>query len=238
MVKSKARVKAVFFDLYHTLVGYRPPREEYMAKAINGFGIKITQESLRRPLAIADEFINQEHARLRLSQRTDDDKKKMWARYQEIALKEAGIEPTRELTGNLLGKMQQIKLDTVLFDDVLPVLAKLKNRGLILGLISNMDSDITPLCRKLGLIPLLQIVVTSQTSGYTKPEAEIFKAAAKEAGVKTSEAVFVGDQYQIDVLGANGAGMQGILIDRNGISTDASRGPRIRSLNELEKYLK
>ncbi len=231
-------VKAVFFDLYHTLVGYQPPREESMAKAISDFGIKVTPELLHRPLAIADEFINQEHARLRLSQRTDEDKKRMWARYQAIALKEAGIEPTRELVGSLLDKMQQIKLNTVLFDDVLPVLTRLRNRGLILGLISNMDSDITPLCRKLGLIPLLQIVVTSQTSGHTKPEAEIFKAAAKEAGIKASEAVFVGDQYQIDVLGANGAGMQGILIDRNGIFADVSQGLRIQSLNELEKYLK
>ncbi len=237
MIKGGAMVKAVFFDLYHTLIGHQPPREESLAKVLADFGIKVPPALLRRPLAVADEFIYQQHARLRLSQRTDEEKKAMWARYQAIALKEAGIEPARELIAGVLGKMQQIKFNTVLFDDVVPVLTRLKNRGLIVGLISNVDSDITQLCRELGLTPLLQVMVTSQDSGHTKPEPEIFREAASRAGIRTSEAIYVGDQYQIDVEGANGAGMRGILMDRGDVFADVTTGPRIRSLNELEKYL-
>lgn len=40
-------IKAVFFDLYHTLVRYDPPREELEAEALKEFGIDIAPEALK-----------------------------------------------------------------------------------------------------------------------------------------------------------------------------------------------
>lgn len=238
MVSNAAMIKAVFFDLYHTLLRYDPPREEPMAKAINAFGIEVTPEALRRPLVAADEFIYQEHARLPLSKRPDEEKKALWAQYQAVVLKEAGIEPTTELVGSILSKMQQIRFNQVLFDDVLPTLNELQGKGLILGLISNIDSDIAPLFRKLGLTPLLQVVVTSQGAGYSKPQPEIFREAVRQAGVRAEEAIYVGDQYQIDVIGATEAGMQGILLDRGGFFKEATENPKIQNLYQLLEHLR
>ena len=138
-------IKAVFFDLYHTLICYDPPQEESLSKVLGELGIKVTPEALRRPVVAADEFIYQEHARLPLSKRSDEEKKSLFAQYQAKLLKEAGIEPANELIGNILSRMQQIKFSRVLFNDVLPALTELKKKGLILGLISNVDNDITPL---------------------------------------------------------------------------------------------
>jgi putative hydrolase of the HAD superfamily len=50
-------IKAVFFDLYQTLVRYEPPREEIEAKVLKNFGIEVTPEALVRPIIVADEFI-------------------------------------------------------------------------------------------------------------------------------------------------------------------------------------
>ena len=50
-------IKAVFFDLYHTLVHYEPPREELLAKALNELGVGLKPTDLSRPLVIADEFL-------------------------------------------------------------------------------------------------------------------------------------------------------------------------------------
>lgn len=230
-------IKAVFFDLYHTLICYEPPREESLAKALNDFGIEVTPDALRRPMVAADEFIYQEHARLPISKRSDEEKKSLWAQYQAMVLKEAGIEPSRELIGNILSKMQQIRFNLVLFDDILPALNELKNKGFILGLISNVDHDIAPLCQKLGLKPLLDVFVTSQDSGYAKPQPEIFKEAAKQAGIQVSEAMYVGDQYQIDVIGANRAGMKGVLLDRGGLHEEAIQSMKIQNLYQLVEYL-
>jgi len=60
---ATAMIKAVFFDLYHTLLGYDPPREELQANALRESGIEVNPETLRRPMVVADEYIYQEHSR-------------------------------------------------------------------------------------------------------------------------------------------------------------------------------
>ncbi len=229
--------KAVFFDLYHTLLGYDPPREELQAEALKDFGIEVNPESLLRPLVVADEYIYREHARASLGQRSKEEQMAVWAQYERILLREAGIEADDQLIMGLLGKMREFGLKQVLFDDVLPTLNELKKQGVILGLISNVDQDITTLLENLGLVNLLQVVVTSQDAGFNKPSPEIFQEAVKRAGVQASEALYVGDQYQIDVVGANQAGMKGILIDRIDYFTEVNDCPRLQNLMQILGYL-
>lgn len=230
-------IKAVFFDLYHTLVRYEPPREELQARAFKEFGIEVSPEVFRRPLVIADEFIYQEIARSSLSQRSKEEQMALWVQYERILLKEAGIEADEPLILGLLGKMRQFDMKLVLFDDVVPVLTELKDRGLILGLISNVDRDITPLLKQLGLATWLQVVVTSQNAGFNKPQPEIFQEALKQAGAQAWEAMYVGDQYQVDVVGANRVGMKGVLLDRGGYFEETTECPRIQSLIQVVGHL-
>ncbi len=230
-------IKAVFFDLYHTLVRYDPPAEELWAMALGDFGIATMPEDFRRPLIVADEFMYQELARSPLSRRSTEEKIALYVRYQEIVLKETGIEASPQLILSLLGKMQRFDMKLVVFDDVMPVLADLKNRGLILGLISNIDRDITPLLNDLGLLSLLQVVVTSVGIGYNKPQPEIFQEALRQAGVQSSEAIYVGDQHEIDIVGANKVGMKGVLLDRGGYFEETADCPRIRSLTQVMEHL-
>jgi putative hydrolase of the HAD superfamily len=230
-------IKAVFFDLYNTLVGYDPPREEIQARVLKDFGIEVSPEALLRPIMTADDFIYQEHARLPISKRSKEETGALYAQYHGIILKEAGLEASPELIAGILKKWMHFDLKMVLFDDVIPALTHLRERGLILGLISNVDRDITPLYQELGLLAWLQVVVTSQDVGFNKPQPEIFREALKQAGVKPSEAIYVGDQHQIDVVGANGAGMRGILLDRGGFFEGIDDCPRIRSLTQVVEYL-
>ena len=179
----------------------------------------------------------EEFSRLPIGKRSENEQKTLFARYQTILLKEAGIEPTADLIRNNIMKMQQVKFKRVLFNDVLPALEQLKQSGIILGLISNVDSDIKHLFDKLGLTPLLQVVITSLDVGYRKPQPEIFKEATSHAGVETNESMYIGDQYQIDVLGAKKAGMQGVLLDRNGFFSEDTEELIIKDLYQLVDYL-
>jgi putative hydrolase of the HAD superfamily len=231
-------IKAVFFDLYHTLVHYEPSQEELEARALESFGIEVTAESLHRPILAANEIIYQEMARRPLSQRSKEEMMALYAEYQRTVLKEAGIKEDEKLALRLLGMMQQAKMKLVLFDDVAPALDDLKKRGLTLGLISNIERDMTTTLKELGLSSNLDIVVTSQDAGFAKPQPEIFQYALRQAGRQPSEVIYVGDQYQVDVLGARGAGMKSILLDRGDYYKDVTDCPRIRSLSELTDYLK
>ncbi|MFC2057268.1 HAD family hydrolase [Chloroflexota bacterium] len=219
-------IKAVFFDLYYTLVRYEPPQEELEAKALKDFGINASPEVFHRPLVVANEFIYREIARSPLSQRSKEKTMALYTQYQRIVLKEARIEADEKLVLAMLGKMQQFKMKLVLFDDVAPALNDLRSRGLILGLISNVERDLTATLNELGLPSWLNIVVTSLDSGFNKPNPEIFK-----------EAMYVGDQYQVDCVGADNAGLKGILLDRGGYYGDITDCPRIRSLIELAGHL-
>ena len=230
-------IKAVFFDLYNTLVRYEPPREELQARALKDFGIEVKPELLRWPLVVADGFIYQEIARSSLSRRSKEEQMAVWVQYERILLKEAGLEADEPLILGLLGKMKQFDSKLVLFDDVVPALTDLKGRGLLLGLISNVDRDINSFLNGLELPSLLQVMVTSQEAGVNKPNPGIFQEALRRAGVQASEAIYIGDQYEVDVVGANGAGMKGILLDRDGYFEEITDCPRLRTLTQLVEYV-
>lgn len=230
-------IKAVFFDLYQTLVCYDPPREDLIAAALEEFGIKVSPEALQQPLVTADEFIYGEIARRSLSSRSPEEKMALYARHQGTLLEAAGIEADEKLIMRLLARMQQTKMELVLFDDVAPALTSLKKRGLTLGLISNVEQDMTATLEKLKLTSWLEIIVTSLDAGIGKPNPGIFLEALKRAGAQPQEALYVGDQYQVDVIGANGAGMKGILLDRTDHHREMTDCPRIRSLSEVTTYL-
>ena len=230
-------IKAVFFDLYQTLVRYDPPREDLIAGALGDFGIDVSPEALQQPLVTADEFIYGEIARRSLGSRSTVEKMALYARHQGILLETAGIPADEKLVMKLLARMQRVKMELVLFDDVAPTLTGLKEKGLTLGLISNVDQDMTTILEKLGLTLWLEIIVTSLDTGSGKPDPEIFLEALQRAGVQPTEALYVGDQYQLDVVGANRAGMKGILLDRTDHYHEVTDCPRIRSLAEVTSFL-
>ena len=230
-------IQAVFFDLYFTLIRYDPPQEELEANALKEFGVNNDPDVFSRPMVIANEFMVQEIARRPLSKRSREETIALYAEFQRIVLREAGIEPDEKLVLAMLGKMQQFNTKLVLFDDVIPTLTELKSRGLILGLISNVERDLTATINELGLPSWLDIVVTSLEAGFSKPQPEIFEEAMRRAAIQPSEAVYVGDQYQVDCVGAERAGMKGILIDRGGYLQEMTNCPRIQSLGELTGHL-
>ncbi len=230
-------IKAVFFDLYNTLVGFDPPREETEAKILSELGVEVTPEALLSPITAADDFIYKEQARYPISKRSKEETVELYSEYHGIILKEAGVEPSWELITGILKKWLKADYKMVLFDDVVPTLTQLKERDLVLGLISNVDRDITPLYQGLGLAKWLGVVVTSQEVGFNKPDPQIFRAALRKAKLRPIEALYIGDQPQIDVVGANGAGMLGILIDRKGLFNGVPNSPRISSLTQVVEYL-
>jgi putative hydrolase of the HAD superfamily len=88
-----------------------------------------------------------------------------------------------------------------------------------------------------GLESYLDVIVTAEDVGADKPDPPIFLAALERAGVDASEAVYIGDQYETDIVGARGVGIKPILIDRYDLMPEVSDCPRIHSLSEVVQYL-
>lgn len=102
--------------------------------------------------------------------------------------------------------------------DMLPgavdVLKEVKRRGYILGAVTNGVSALQNMKLDTAKIrSLFDVVVVSGDIGIYKPDRRIFDEAAKRAGVKNSECLFVGDHPVNDVEGALGAGMNVIRMN-------------------------
>ena len=228
-------IKAVFFDWMNTLTHAEPDRHEQFCQIAQELGIELSpQKVIRGIYAAGDQLPAGAPYRWRESEDPE-----IFIRYLEIILAEAGVKLSRDTVLEILKRIRRSsKVENyVLYDDVLPTLKKLKKQGLIVGLITSLTKDMNLICGNLGLAPYIDFVVTAKEVGSNKPEPPIFRLALERAGVNASEAVYVGDQYETDVVGARGVGIAPILIDRYDLMPEVSDCPRIHSLTEVAQYL-
>jgi putative hydrolase of the HAD superfamily len=102
-----------------------------------------------------------------------------------------------------------------LYPETLETLAALKDRGLILDVISNFDSRLLRILDGLGAADLFEHIIISSRVGYAKPDRQIFDFALRRHGLSPQNALHVGDSETNDLHGANNAGLRGVLVDRS-----------------------
>jgi putative hydrolase of the HAD superfamily len=105
------------------------------------------------------------------------------------------------------------------YEDVLPGLLKLKQR-LMLGTITNGNADLDVV----GLAHHFTVSLAAAHFGRGKPDAAIFLAACEAMGVAPQEAVYVGDDLQLDVQGAQLAGLRAVWMNRGGSTAHVAAG--------------
>lgn len=97
------------------------------------------------------------------------------------------------------------------FPGVMEFMTGLRERGVRLGTGSDMTTNWQlKKLHKLGLLDLLDFVVTSEEAGVEKPDKRLFELCRRKAGCQAEECLFIGDNLDKDVLGAQRAGMQAL----------------------------
>lgn len=101
--------------------------------------------------------------------------------------------------------------ELVLFPRVDEYLQQMRLQGFKLGIVTNgtTDAQLTKIERT-GLDRLVDTYLISEKEQIRKPKPEIFLRAATRLDVATTECVFIGDNPQADVAGAQGVGMKAI----------------------------
>jgi putative hydrolase of the HAD superfamily len=217
-------IEAVFFDVDDTLVDYGATARRAMAEVLN----------------VGEEY-----------QLWQDISVPHFARYArgEIEFEAMRIERTAAFL-RALGRddagaatLERARFDAMnrsyeLFDDVLSCLVALRERTLRLGVITNNDGPHQR--RKLAMVGLsdaFDVVAISGEVGVGKPDPAIFAHACTEIGVDPGAALHVGDRLDTDALGAQGAGLLGVWLDRFGIADGEARVPVVSSLADLDALL-
>jgi len=119
-----------------------------------------------------------------------------------------------------------------LYPEVLETLTSLKERDLVLDVISNFDSRLVRILDGLGAGAQFENIFVSSRVGYAKPDGRIFNAALSCHGLAPAQALHVGDSEINDLSGANQAGIKGILVER-GKTSAAPASDRINSLRSI-----
>jgi putative hydrolase of the HAD superfamily len=104
-----------------------------------------------------------------------------------------------------------------------------------LGVVTNgIDSVQRSRLRHSGLEGHFEVVVTSEGCGFTKPDPRILKVALQSLGLRPGEAVYVGDDLEVDGGAARRASVPFVWLSGTGAPGTA----RVGSLGEIPALLR
>ncbi len=124
------------------------------------------------------------------------------------------------------------------FPEVPEVLRAARECGARLVVVSNWDVSLHDVLRETGLAPLLDGVAISAEVGSGKPSGRIFARALKLAGIRAEQALHVGDSVEHDVAGALAAGIEPLLVVRDGAAQAADVPAGVRTIESLRPLLR
>lgn len=201
----------MFFDAGNTLLRMN---YDVLAGQISARGMPIVAERVREAELRARVRLDPE-----LAPGVSTESRSTAGRYLRYLLEECGV--TDEATMQALAEWRRTYNPPVgmwhLADpEAEAALRLLAERGIRTAVISNSNGSVRSILTELGLAQYLDFVLDSAEVGVEKPDPRIFRLALEQAGVAPEHAVYVGDLYSVDVLGARQVGMEALLMDPGG----------------------
>lgn len=218
--KSRTRnVRAIFFDVGWTLTYPHASIWEIFADLCKGCGVTARPADCERLIkslttATHEQAVARFHAGATYSD-SDEEFAAIFEQMGALVFSQVGVyNGQTELVREFLARFWNENNWSV-FPDVYEVLAELRARGVILGVLSNAPSNLLAFLDRLGIASHLDFAVVSAVEGVKKPDRRIFAAALSRAGVAPHEALHVGDMYFEDIIGGRAAGLRTLLMERN-----------------------
>ena len=155
--------------------------------------------------------------------------------YFDLVLAEANV-PQNAATEAALKELHAYHQAHNLWEDVppdvVPALARFRDLGLRVIVISNANGTLRLCFDRVGLTVCLDDALDSHVEGVEKPDPRLFQIGLERAGSTPDRTMHVGDLYHVDVVGARNAGIRPMLLDPWNLYPQADC-PRVRSLAEL-----
>lgn len=88
-----------------------------------------------------------------------------------------------------------------------------------------------------GMDQYFKTLITSEKAGVKKPDPAIFEYALDKTGATVDDSLMIGDDYEVDILGAGNVGMDQVFFDPEQKSPVNGSTYKISSLAELKEFL-
>jgi len=228
--RASLTIKAVLFDVWGTLMHADIEHPgEILQRILASLGISRSLDEVKTAWLNAEKEAKDTNL-LSLFGRLPPEE--YWHKWNSLVLKHLRIDENAEFVGTVHSRWN----DTVsftLYPEAKDVLMELQRRGLKLGLITHAYAeDIHFYLERTGLEKTtFDIVVGVDAAECMKPHPAIFQYALGKLNVKPEEAMFVGDDVELDYNGAKNIGMNALLIDRTEKQKD------LRTIKDLKEIL-
>ena len=217
------RYAAVLFDMGYTLVYFEPEQTAIMGAALRSIGDERSEEEIRTTLqAVWQEFFSKEATAD--FPPTTAYSARLEAAVQRSFLARLGIEADEATLQAYAHALESwFRRPGVIrpYPEVVEVLTALRAQGYRLGIISNWSWNLRERVAQVGLDGFFEIIWASAYAGCNKPHRRIFDQALAQMDLSPAQALYVGDKYRNDVMGARRAGIEAVLLDRDGEAPEA-----------------
>lgn len=224
-------IRAVIFDVGHTLVDYKNPLNwsalyrDALKVMYEKCGLIMTQDKMDTAVSILTKYNTRVYPRTKEVSCDTIFREIFAAAGDDIGLLDTAINSFFDFFQN----------GAVLFEGARELLAALKARDLKVGVLTDVaygmerSRAFKDFCE---LESWIDLWYTSVDVGYRKPALEGYRKFADRWKIPMECMLYVGDEEK-DITGANAAGMYSVLIDRKGKAPDFGQRYTVRGLEEI-----
>lgn len=216
------RYSTILFDMGYTLVYFEPPQEVIVQEALHAAGVTRSAAEIQAAVEMVwGEYYRDAAVTTFLATEAYD--RQIQHDLSQSLLFELGLrgsaEPLQVYTDALESRFSQPGVIRP-YPEALEVLAALRESGYRLGIVSNWSWNLRDRVAQVGLDNHFDLIWASAYAGCNKPNPGIFYQALTRLAVSPERALYVGDSYEHDVIGAQNAGVDVALLDREGVAGD------------------
>lgn len=203
-------IKAVFFDVDFTLIFPGPTfQAEGYRRACAANGVEVDPGKFNAATAASAFILDDAEEQIY--------KHDLFIHYTASIIEHMGGRGAKVIdTAREIYDQWSVNHHFEMYDDVVPVMETIQQRGLVVGVISNSHRSLEAFREHFSLAHIISVTVSGAQHGYMKPHRSIFDAALDRAKVKPEEALMIGDSLRHDIDGALNAGWRAVLLRRSG----------------------
>ncbi len=218
-------IQAIFFDLDDTLRYDCPSSHHAFFNYAVELGALDLPENRHQALRWAHAYwANTDNLAQQDFDRFDGHSLEFWQNYARQYLLAYGCfqEQAQLLAAQIYTRLTEEHHPTnLLAPDAHETLTALRARGYTLGLITNRSRPCHEELETLGIAHYFDLILTAGEINAYKPEPAIFEHALTRTGIQPQNALYIGDNYYADVIGATRAGMIPVLLDPDHVFPEA-----------------
>ena len=212
-----SRYDTILFDMGYTLVNFEPLQEIIAQEALRAAGAERSVDDIQAAVQVVWGDYYRDAATVTFPATPEYDRQAESALARGL-LAHLGVEGGEKALRAYVDSIESwFSRPGVVrpYSEVVEVLDALVARGYRLGIVSNWSWNLRDRVAQVGLEGYFELVWASAYAGCNKPHPGIFYQALAQMDVPPDRALYVGDSYRHDVVGARNAGLDVVLLARD-----------------------